>query len=1140
MHLKEIRMENFKTFRKKVTIPIYEGFTGITGPNGSGKSNVADAILFVLGPRSSKMVRAKRLEDLIFHGNNRFKAANECKVSLVFDNSDRMIPIDSDKVTLKRVIRRSRSDPKSTLSYFYVNGRTSSQSQFENILTHAHLSAEGYNIVLQGHIADFINKTPVRIREEIDEIAGIKKYEDEIKVAHNKKNKTETNMEKIGWLLDQIKVRLRELRKEKEEAEKYRNAQMEINESKALYYHLQETAVRSEIGGYRKAISNAEDMKIKLRGEIERLESSRAHLEKDIREIEQEIEEITGEEGRKLKVKLDEAKLELMRAKDVIITAEDTLQEIKGETVHREQEKKDILKKRVSLEKEIERTAADIDETARHIEENKKKIEELENEMERSDEDLLVQRRDLSKLSKELETSREKLSGSILEKDRASQLLDIKRTKQVDAEQMVSTLKYEIKELKSELGELSKGIKDSDLLNLQKEYMSSRSEEKLLGTKMRDLEKEILSLNRNYTRLKVELETSENLKKGMSMAVDTILSARDRGEIRGIFGTIGELANVPDDYSTALEVAAGSRISAVLVDNDEVAARCIELLRSNKKGRATFLPLNKLSSRRPGPKALMIKDDPHVVGLAVDLISFEDRFKYAFQWAFGDTVVVDQLSTLRRLMGGVRLVTLQGEIAGAGGDITGGSLSSRRSGPGFGKRSRSELESISEHIQEKTAESDRLTSALNEARDRVSRLEADIRKITSAQSDAESRKRKIDEIMTGSTDHLGEKERELAELSGEIEALTRKLREVEDSTDGLEKIVEEMSNRRNDLQEKLERSTPKAIRDKLRGLRTDVDSLSHKRVETAQARNSAMTQKELFGQRILEIEGRMKDMSASRDSTLEEMKKAREKEERYGKEVHAMEAVLSTIDEKTKDLYDKRNGLGRDVEKVMGHRERSREGLMTQDQVIITQRTNIRIGEDKLGDILTEKQAYVNIDIPDPPHPDVRDLQRKVRELETILENVGNVNLKALEEYEEMEKKKMEIQGEMKALDKEKTELEKLIDEINNKRKEEFMYVYRGVGEKFREIYQKVSSGGEAYFDLENEEDPLSGGLNIHVQPPEKKMTRLGALSGGEKSLTSMAFIFAVQAWDPSPFYLLDEVDQNLDSVNAEIIARMV
>ncbi|MFO8050198.1 MAG: chromosome segregation protein SMC [Thermoplasmatota archaeon] len=1140
MHLKEIQMENFKTFRKKVTIPIYKGFTGITGPNGSGKSNIADAVLFVLGPRSSKMVRAKRLEDLIFHGNDRFKAAKECKVSLVFDNQDRTIPIDSDEVTLKRVIRRSRSDPSTTLSYFYVNGRTSSQSQFENILTHAHLSAEGYNIVLQGHIADFINKTPVKIREEIDDIAGIKKYEDEIRIAHNKKDKTEANMEKIGWLLDQIKIRLRELRKEKEEAEKYRNAQMQINESKALLYHMEETSVRNEIEGYRKAITNAEENKIKLRGEIERLESQRAQLEKQIREIEEQIEEITGEEGKKLKEKLDDARLELMRARDVILTAEDSTHELNGEMNLREQEKKDVEKKRASLEKEMEKASGEIEKKNKRIDSKKREVQELEKEMERSDEDLLVQRRELSKLSKELESAKDELSDGILEKERASQLLDIKKTKLADAEQMSSTLEYEIGSLRDEIKELSRGIKDKDLERLQKDYMSSRSEEKLLGNKMRNLEKEILSLNRSYTQLKVELEASENLKKGVSMAVDTILTARDKGEIRGIYGTIGELADVPEDYSTALEVAAGSRISAIIVDNDEVAARCIDLLRSRKKGRATFLPLNKLSSRRPGPKALMIKDDPHVVGMAVDLISFEDRFRNAFSWAFGDTVVVDQLSTLRRLMGGVRLVTLSGEIAGAGGDITGGSFSSRRSGPGFGRRSRTELEDISAKIQEKTAESDRLTTALNEARERVSELETDIRNITNAQSDAEERRTRIEGTISESKDQLEEKQKELATLNEEIEVLEGKLEKFTSRTDELRTVVDELSEKREHLQDRLEMSTPKAIRDKLKKLREDVETLTAARTQSAQIRNEAKTQLELFAQRSAELEKRVEDISRSIKEARSEAEKAREKEKRYGKEVKAMEAVLSTIDVKTKGLYDKRNDLGREVERVLGQREKAREDLMSQDQVIITQRTNIRIAEDKLGDILTEKQAYADIEIPEPPHPDVKELQRKVRELESILENVGNVNLKALEEYEETESKRGEIQTEMKALEKEKQELEKLIDDINEKRKEEFMYVYKGVDEKFRKIYRLVSSGGEAYFGLENEEDPLSGGLNIHVRPPEKKMTRLGALSGGEKSLASMAFIFAVQAWDPSPFYLLDEIDQNLDSVNAEIIAEMV
>jgi len=1140
MHLKEIQMENFKTFRKKVTIPVYKGFTGITGPNGSGKSNVADAILFVLGPRSSKMVRAKRLEDLIFHGNDRFKASKECKVTLVFDNTDRQIPIDNDEVRLKRVIRKSASDPNSTLSYFYVNGKPSSQSQFESVLTHAHLSAEGYNIVLQGHISEFVNKTPVKIREEIDDIAGIRKYDEEIKAAYLKKGRTEENMERIGWLLDQIKQRLRELRKEKEEAEKYRDAQEKINLSRALLYHVQERAVRGEIETYLQAINNAERRKIELRGTMERLESGRVRLEADIKDIEAEIDEITGEEGKKLKVKLDEARLELMRAKDVVMTAEDTISELSGERKLREQEKKDITKKIGALEKEIRVSDEDIAKTEAKLEERRSKIDHMEEELARSDMDLLNLRRDLGKASRELETTRDRLAEKVLELDRNRHVIDTKRTSLADADQMISTLNYEIQDMKTEMNRIGGGSVEKRLKELQKEYMSARTEEKLLGGRMRDLEREITSLNRTYTQLRVEFETSEKLQKGMSLAIDDILTARDKGEIRGIHGTIGELGNVPEEYSTALEVAAGGRINSIIVQDDEVAARCIDRLKKKKMGRATFLPLNKLSVKRPGAKALMIRDDPHVIGLAVDLIKFSDEFGSAFSWAFGDTVVVDDLSSMRRLMGGVRLVTLSGEIAGAGGDMTGGSLSPRKGSSGFGKRSRSELDNISSQLQERMAESDSLTTALNQARERVSELEVEIRKITSEQADSEGRRRKIDDNFRTSSEQLMIKKNELESLRNELTSLESREKELSEEVSGLEGRVRALTTERDSLQERLEEATPRAVKEKLRGLREEVDELTGKRVELLDSRNTSRSQLSLFGDRSGELERRIGNIALSVEKAEKEKILALEREERYLKEVKALEAVLSTIDAKTKDLYERRNDLGREVEKVLGNRDRSRQDLMVQDELIITQRTNIRTAEDKLGDILAEKQAYENIDLPEPPYPGERDLQRTVRELEAILENVGNVNLKALEEYEETEAKRVEITQEMKALEKEKNELENLIGEINTKRKDEFMYVYEGVGKNFREIYNKVSGGGDAYFDLENPEDPLSGGLMIHVRPPGKKMTRLGALSGGEKSLTSMAFIFSVQAWDPSPFYLLDEIDQNLDAINAEIIARMI
>jgi chromosome segregation protein len=948
-------------------------------------------------------------------------------------------------------------------------------------------------------------------------------------------------MEKIGWLMDQIRARLRELRKEKEEAEKYRTAQEEINQSKALLYHVQETSVRGEIDSYNQAIINAENKKIELRGDIEKLESERVRIEQDIKKIEEEIDEITGEEGKKLKGKLDEAKLELMRARDVIMTAEDTINELMGEAQLREQEKKDNQKKLVSLAKEKETSIEGIEKINVKLEDQKSKMDKLEEEQERTDLDHLNLRRELGKISKELETTRDELSDAVLDRDRSKHALDIKRTVLADTEQMVSTLNYELKDIKTELSKVEEGTSDKRLKQLQKDYMSARSEEKLLGGKMRSLEQEITSLNRMYTQLKVELETSEKLKKGTSLAVDELLASRDKGEIRGIHGTIGELGDVPEDYATALEVAAGGRINSIIVQDDEVAAKCIEHLKKKRLGRATFLPLNKMAMKRSGAKALMIKDDPHVVGLAVDLIGFSEEYRNAFSWAFGDTVVVDDLSTLRRLMGGVRLVTLSGEIAGAGGDITGGSLSKRKSGAGFGKRSRSELETISAQLQEKIAESDAVTEALNEAREKVSDLEAEIRKITTEQADAQGRSKRLEEAFSTSTSQLKGKQEELTTLTDEIKGLEDKEAELEEVVLKLEEKVADLTKKRDELQDRLELSTPKAIRERLRSIRESMDELIEKRTSYVEARDSARAQDNLFQDRLKELQQRISDIKDAVEKAGHEKKTAKEKEERFDKEVKALEAVLTTIDSKTKDLYDKRNELGRGVEKVLGQRENSRQSLMSQDQIIITQRTNIRTAEDKLADILSEKQIFHGIELPEPPYPSERDLLRKARELEAILENAGNVNLKALEEYEETEAKKNEINLEMKALEKEKSELEKLIEEINQKRKDEFLHVFEGIDKNFREIYAKVSGGGEAYFELENEEDPLSAGLQIHVRPgPGKKMTRLGALSGGEKSLTSMAFIFSVQAWDPSPFYLLDEVDQNLDAVNAEIIAKMV
>lgn len=1140
MHLKEVQMENFKTFRKKVTVPFYKGFTGVTGPNGSGKSNIADAILFVLGPRSSKMVRAKKLSDLIFHGNDSFKAAKECRVTLIFDNADRVIPVDTDEVSLRRVLRISVTDPNNTLSYFYVNGRSSSQSEFENILVHAHLSAEGYNIVLQGQINEFISKTPQKVREEIDDIAGIRRYDEEIRASLQKKQSTTENMERIGWSLDFIKGRLRELKKEKEEAEKYRDAQVQISKAKATLLSVQRTSIEGELEGYQKAISGSERRKIELRQEMEVLEGERQRNEEESTKVGKEIDEITGEEGRRLKEKMDTAKLEMLRAKDVMASAQEAVVELETEKGSRHHEIKDIKRKSLSLAKEEEKASAEVAKMTEEIGSCRSDIEGIEKELERNDSDILELRRELALASKRVETVRDNRGERLIELDRARASLEAKRTAQADLDQLISTLEYEVKDLSQKLKESSSRSPEEMVKTLQGQFMQARAAEKELGSRMKELDREITALNRTYTQMKLELEANEKLSKGVGMAVDEVLTARDKGEIKGIIGTIGELGNVPEEYSLALEIAAGGRISAVIVEDDEVAANCIERLKRKGRGRATFLPLNKVSSKRPGAKALMIKDDPHVIGLAVDLVKFDARYSGAFNWVFGDTVVVDDLSALRRLMGGVRIVTTHGELAGAGGDITGGSIADRKEGSGFGKRSRRELEGISIKLQGLMAESEQLTVELNEARERANTLEMEIRKQNSEREDRESRLKRTKEGLDSSGTSLSEKKGERAALMEEIASIGAAIGGLETDCVSMEADLKKATEDRDSLQGSLERATPRSMRERLKELRDRLDALSAKRLEQTGIRESSRSQQELFRGRTKELEVRLGEIDAAVLAAKKEMEEAKARHERFEIEWKALETVIMRIDERTKGLYERLNELTRENERVLSQRERARNDIMVQDQVIITQRTNIRVAEEKLSDVMRELQAFKDVELLERPFPTERDLQRKVRELETILENAGNVNLKALEEYEEMDRKRSEIDTELKALEKEKDELEKLISSINEKRRTEFLHVYEAIDKNFRGIYGNISGGGEAFFELEVPEDPLSGGLIIHARPPGKRMTRLGALSGGEKSLTSMAFIFAVQAYDPSTFYLLDEIDQNLDAVNAEIVARMV
>src|SRR3989475_222598 len=617
-------MENFKSFGRKISVPFLQGYTSITGPNGSGKSNIADAILFVLGPKSSKAIRAGKLTDLIWNGGKDKKGADSCQVSLLFDNSDRQIPVEADEVKLTRYVGLSPSVEGGYNSYFYINDRKSSLSEFDSLLAHARISAEGYNLVQQGDIQRIVSMSSIERRRILDNIAGITKFDDDINQAEGKRKETEENLDRIRIILDEIDKQINQLESDRDGALKYRDLNERLTTAKAQLAYKNRELIERQIVGTQEQIAKHEADKSKLEAQKEELRGRLDAAVAQLSELEQEMADRGGEEARQLKEKLDGLRIERARATDG---------------------------------------------------------------------------------SEEAMPGRESETGG-LEKSR----------KQYQVEHEDGD--WQLKELKPSTKEWGKSLE-----KLQEDFHARRAEETRLGKEQAELQTAILSLTRQYAQLKAEADVAENMKRGYTSAVSAILECRETGSIKGVHGTVAQLAHVETQYETAIVTAAGARMQAIIVDDDTVAAQCIDYLKKRKVGRATFLPLNKMLVGKPRGKAILVAKE--CLGFAIDLCHFDEKYRDAFFYVFGDTLVVQTLDEARKWMGGVRLVTIEGELIEASGAMIGGDM--ERSTVKFGPSVANEMEKIAEKLRDAQAHGETVANRLDELRKEILDLEGEIK-----------------------------------------------------------------------------------------------------------------------------------------------------------------------------------------------------------------------------------------------------------------------------------------------------------------------------------------------------------------------------------------------------------------------------
>ncbi|MXR51454.1 chromosome segregation protein SMC [Halovenus sp. WSH3] len=1137
MHIKELVLDNFKSFGRKTRIPFYEDFTTVTGPNGSGKSNVIDSVLFALGLARTSGIRAEKLTDLIYNPGHQegssFEGEREASVEVILDNEDRTLERsqivnaagtddvgDIDEVSIKRRVKETEDN---YYSYYYINGRSVNLSDIQDLLAQAGITPEGYNVVMQGDVTEIINMTPGARRKIIDEIAGVAEFDakkedafEELEVVEERIEEAQLRIDEKSTRLDQLEderdtaLQYQELREEKETYEGYRRA-AELEDKRE-----QKASVEEEIDDLEATLSERQSTLDERQGEVMRLDEELEELNEEIErkgedeqlEIKREIEEVKGDISR-LEDKIDsahqrveDAENERRQAFVKIDRKQETIDELEGDIRELKVSKSSIAADIQEKEATLESVEAEIDEIGQEFEEVKDRLqtqkEQLEeakaekNELQREQDRLLDEARRRSKEQEELEAEIEEAEATI-----------------PDIEAEIDDLELELEKAEQNQETIAEVVDDL------------RAEKRELQEQLDDVEDDLNAAQQEYAEL--EAKASQSGDSSYGRAVTTILDA----DIDGVHGAVAQLGSVSGRYATACETAAGGRLANVVVDDDQVGQRCIEYLKSRNAGRATFLPITDMQNRSLSSPP----DREGVIDFAYNLVDFDPEYAGVFSYVLGDTLVVEDIETARELMGSYRIVTLDGDLVEKSGAMTGGSKSGSRysfeGSDGKLERVAAKINDLEEQRREIREEIRDVESRLEDARDRESDANEQVREI---ESEIEKRRSQIGETEA----RIDRLESELADIEAEREEVSERMDELEAEIAAQNETIAEIQEMIDDLEAEVEDSKLPELTAEAESIREDIDDLETRQDELDAELNELTLEKEYAEDAIEDLHDDIEAAQKRKEEAEEEIEQFEATIEDKEAELEAKEEEVAELESELAELKDERERLRERLSEAKRKRDEAQDAVDSVEDDL----AELRDERERLGWEIDELEAKVGEYDPEEI-PDHETVEAEIDRLEGEMEALEPVNMLAIEEYDRVSEELDELQDKRETLVEEADGIRDRIQTYEDRKRETFMDSFEAIDEQFRDIFERLSDG-TGRLHLENEEDPFDGGLTMKAQPGDKPIQRLNAMSGGEKSLTALAFIFAIQRHNPAPFYALDEVDAFLDAANAELVGEMV
>lgn len=1130
MYLKSIEVHGFKSFANKILFEFHNGITAIVGPNGSGKSNVADAVRWVLGEQSAKQLRGASMQDIIFAGTQTRKPLGYASVSITLDNSDHRLPVAYDEVTVTRRVYRSGE------SEYLINGTQVRLKDINEMFYDTGIGKEGYSIIGQGQIDKILSGKPEERRELFDEAAGIVKFKRRKNTAQKKLEAERQNLVRVNDILSELTRQLGPLERQAETAKVYLRKRDELKRYDVNLFLL-------EFERLRKELSETQEKQGVAERQLEETNEKYEKAKQEYEELEAQIEELDA----RFQGKRDEVTQGQLRRQQF-----ENQIELLGEQINTQKMSDEHLRSRIaSIVQQI--TAHDKQE-----QETKEKLAALrgelsqmkEKELEASERTGAVGAK-IAELDGEIEAQKSSIISLLNQRATVKARIQRYDTMLEQAQIRKAQLSKEALQLKSESaeheavyqeisGEYEKITKRIDALN----EGSERANEELSAAqqKLYEYNRQMEQEQAEYHRESSRLESLKNIAErydGYGNSIRRVME--QRAKEKGILGVVADIIKVEKAYEVAVETALGGSIQNIVTDTEETAKRQIDYLKRNKYGRATFLPLSAISGRGSfsTPQAL---HEPGVIGLASTLVSADEKYRELIGFLLGKTVVVDNIdhaiALARKFRQSLRIVTKDGELLNPGGSMSGGAF--RNSSNLLGRRREiEELEgqvakrgSVLKELQRNIDES---RSRRNALRDEIVQLKDKLQSEYLAQNTARMR-----------LNELGEKhgltEQGYRKLKSETGELDSQLFEIKDSK---KREQEELEN-----SEKLQKETEQFILQLQEEL---ADRREEERQEMASAEQvrmqlSAMTQQEDF------LKQNLSRIASERNEFVQEKHQYERNVEEAANSVAEKEEQIRQIRESLESAASSEASLQAEIESLAKEKEEksllhkkffaTREELSK--QMGLLDRENFRLNA-QLEKMNEQREHQVNYmweeyaltygaakELREEAFTDAAPLKKTILSLKGEIKSLGNVNVNAIEDYKELLERHTFLSGQHEDLMKAEAALLKIIEELDNGMRIQFKEQFERIQTEFDKAFKELFGGGKGELQLVEDEDILDAGIRIIAQPPGKKLQNMMQMSGGEKSLTAIALLFAIQNLKPSPFCLLDEIEAALDESNVD------